>query len=146
MVKGKQKRFDYKFLFVEERLDDKSIERVQNGMDEASRLRKEFKFDEAVEKIDELIESIRKEEDTVFNKRLYNARKEILTAKDDYEKGMAQIEKLKERVKANQQAGNLEEVVTDCEKIVEIADRIGQGPIKREYTKILDQTKKLLEA
>jgi len=146
MVKGKQKRFDYKFLFVEERLDDKSIERVQNGMDEASRLRKEFKFDEAVEKIDELIESIRNEEDTVFNKRLYDARKEILTAKDDYEKGMAQIEKLKERVKANQKAGNLEEVIIDCKKIVEIADRIGQGPIKREYTKILDQTKKLLEA
>ena len=48
MVKGKQKRFDYKFLFVEERLDDKTIERIQNGMDEESRLRKEFKFDEAV--------------------------------------------------------------------------------------------------
>ena len=146
MVKGNQKRFDYKFLFVEERLDDKTIERIQTGMEEASRLRKEFKFDEAVEKIDELTESIRKEEDKVFNKRLFDARKEILTAKDDYEKGMAQIEKLKERVKENQKAGNLEEVITDCEKIVEIADRIGQGPIKREYAKILEQTKKLLEA
>jgi hypothetical protein len=145
-VKGKQKRFDYKFLFVEEKLDDKTIERIQSGMDEASRLRKEFKFDEAVEKIDEMIELIRKEEDKVFDKRLSDARKEILTAKNEYEKGMAQIEKLKARVKENQKLGNLEEVVKDCEKIVVIADKIGVGPIKREYAKILDQTKKLIEA
>jgi len=145
-VKGKQKRFDYKFLFVEEKLDDKTIESIQAGMDEASRLKREFKFDEAVEKIDEMIELIRKEEDKVFDKRLYDARKEILTAKDEYEKGMDQIERLKERIKTNQKSGTLEEVVKDCEKIIEIADEISAGPIKREYAKILEQTKNLILA
>jgi len=144
--KNNQKRYDYKFLFVEEKLDEATLEIVEKAMDDASRLQRAFNFDEAVAKVDAMIELIQKEEDEVYNKRLNDFRREILAAKDQYEKGMEKISKTEERFKENRKNNKLEEIVNDCEKIIEVADQIKKGDIKRKYSKLLEDTKKEIQA
>ena len=121
--KNEQKRYDYKFLFVEEKLDDQTIELIENSIDEASRLRRQFKFDESIEKIDEMIELIRNEEDEVFNKKLLDARKEILLEKA---KEIGEIIKIEENVLPLVEEFSLDYILGDIsDDINESLDQIG---------------------
>ncbi len=146
VIKGKQKRYDYKFYFVEEKLDDKTVENIENALDEASRLLRRFNFDEAIAKVDEMIELIRLEEDEVYNKRLYDFRRDIVLTKEKYEKGLEQIQKLEEKVKESQEKGDLKAVISNSEKIVETATSIKRKDLAKKYSDILEQAKKELEA
>ncbi len=145
VIKGKQKRYDYKFLFVKEKLDDKTVQIIEDGLDEASRMARRFNFDEAIIKVDEMIDLIRKEKDEVYNKRLYDFRKQIATDKEKYEKGLEQIRKLEEKVKECQEKGDLKGVIANSEKIVQIANSIKRKDIAKKYSDLAEKAKSDLE-
>ncbi|MFX1257875.1 MAG: hypothetical protein ACFFAN_08455 [Promethearchaeota archaeon] len=145
VIKGKKKRYDYKFYFVEEKLDEKTIETIENAIAEASRLKLRFKFDDAVAKIDEMVELIRLEDDKVFNKRLYDFRRDVISTKEKYEKGLEKISQLEEELEINQENDNLEGFVSNCEKIIEISESIRKKDLVKKYSDILEQTKKEIE-
>ncbi len=145
VIKGKQKRYDYKFYFVEEKLNEETIELIENAMKESDRLVMQFKFDEARVKIEEMIELIRLEEDKVFNKRLFEKRKEISATKEKYEKGMEKIADLEEQLKLSKENGDFETTAIICQKIINISESIKKIDIKRKYSKILEEVTKKIE-
>ncbi|MFX0072565.1 MAG: hypothetical protein ACFFAO_15880, partial [Candidatus Hermodarchaeota archaeon] len=139
LIKGKEKRYDYKFFFVEEKLDEKKIEVIKNALADCNKLQEKFQFDEAIAKIDEMIHFIRRDNDEIFNKRLFDRKKELISAKEDYEKGMEKIRNLEKIVQENRAKKDLVATIENCEKIIQIADSIKKFDIKRKYDKILNE-------
>ena len=66
--------------------------------------------------------------------------------KEKYEKAMAQIIKLEEKVISDFEEKNLKAAASDCEKIIEITNLIDKKDIADKYSSILEETKKELEA
>ena len=142
---GAEKRYDYKFLFTKEKLNEATIEIIENAIKESNRLKVKFQFDEAITKIDEMLELIQKKHDEIFNKILTDARLEIVAAKEIYDKTMEQITKLEERIKINRKIDNLKAAVNDCEKIIELTSSINRGDIASKYRDILTKTQNEIE-
>ena len=110
VINGVQKRYDYKFFFIEERLDETTVEKIENALELSSRLRLNLKFDEALEKIDEMFPIVQKKKDVYFEKILNDAKKEIISAQKKHDKGIEQIEKLEDKIKINRKyEGNLKD-------------------------------------
>ena len=144
VVKGVQKRYDYKFYFVEEKLNEQTIEIVEDALAECSRLIKRFQFDDALKKVDEMIELIRKEEDRVYDKRLFNFRKEIIEAQKEYEKLLKKLAKLEENIKINQEKQELEPLIKNCKEIIPIAKEVKRSDLVKLYTDTLEEAEKEL--
>jgi len=144
VVKGVQKRYDYKFYFVEEKLNEQTIEIVEDALAECSRLIKRFQFDEALNKVDEMIELIRKEEDRVYDKRLFNFRKEIIEAQKEYEKLLKKLAKLEEEIKINQEKQEIEPLIKNCKEIIPIAKKVKRNDLVKLYTGTLEEAEKEL--
>ena len=84
MEGSKQKRYDYKFYFTQEKVDEATIEIIQNALDESSRLRRNFQFDDALSKIDEMINLVRRKKDEALEKILNENREEVVAEKNKY--------------------------------------------------------------
>ncbi len=144
IVNGAQKRFDYKFYFVEEKLNEKTIEIIEDALKESSRLKNRFQFEEAVAKVDEMIELIRKEEDRVYNKRLIDFRKEIFDAEKDYNKLLQKLANLEGEIKINQEKDNLQALINNCQEIIPITKKVRRSDLVRKYTTILEDAEREL--
>ncbi len=140
-----QRRYDYKFIFTKEKLDEVTIERIEEGLKECNSLKMNFKFDDALKKIDELAESIRNKNDEFFDKLLNVQRAEILKSKEDHDKKLKRFEELEDNVNVNLKYNNLDDVVKDCEKILPLADALRKRNLSRKYADLLDKTKKKIE-
>ena len=145
VIKGKQKRYDYKFYFVEEKLDKETIEIIDKAMNRSLMLKKNLKFEEAVTQIEEIIELIRIKEDQVFNKRLIDLKKEILDTKESYEKGLEDITKLEDEIEIYQENYDFKAIVSKCEKIIQISQAIRRRDLEKKYIENLEQTKQKTE-
>ncbi len=144
IVNGVQKRFDYKFYFVEEKLSEETISIIEDALKESLRLKNRFQFEEATAKVDEMIELIRKEEDRVYNKRLLDFRKEINDAEKDYNKLLQKLAKLEGEIKTNQEKDNIYALIKNCQDIVPITKKVRRSDLVRKYTTILEDAEKEL--
>ncbi len=140
MVDNKQKRFDYKFYFVDEKLDEKEMEVILNAIDKADKLAKRFEFDAAVEIVEEMLNSIKKKKDEVFNRKLTNKRSEIVAAKVKYEEDMSKITVLDQSLKEKINTNEYNDIANICSEIIKIAKSIKEINITKKYEKILEST------
>ncbi|MHA1148063.1 MAG: hypothetical protein ACTSR8_07430 [Promethearchaeota archaeon] len=142
---GKKKRFDYKFYFIEEKLDEKTIEIIDEVLKDVDRLKRSFNFGEALEKVEELLNMIKDQEDKVFNKRLYDVLKDILKAEKEHEKLNNQLAELENNLRGYQEKNNLEGIIKTCEKLIPITKKLKKSALIKKYTTLLNDTKNELE-
>ncbi len=137
-----QRRYDYKFHFTKEILDEATIERIEEGLKECDSLNFNFNFDDALAKIDDMLESIRKKKDDVFNKILNDKRVEILKAKNKNDKELERLKKLEEKIKIDVKYDDLKAIIADCEKIIPLAKTLRKRDLVKKYSDLLEKTKK----
>lgn len=142
---GLEKRFDYKFMFIEEKLDEETIEKIEDELKEVDKLKRSFKFEEARTKVDDLLELIKNEEDKVYNKRLYDKRKEINAEEEEYNQLSEHLNELEKEYNDIKGSDDLKREVQICEEIVDIAKKTRNGNLARKYGKILKDAQKELE-
>lgn len=141
---GKKKRYDYKFYFIEEKLDEKTIEIIDEVLKDVDRLKRGFNFGEALEKVEELLDMIKDQEDKVFNKRLFDVRKEILQAEKEHEALNKELADLQDKLKEHQEKNNLEGIIKTCEKLIPITKKLKKTELTKQYTTLLNNTNKEL--
>ncbi|MHA1803186.1 MAG: hypothetical protein ACTSU4_01490 [Promethearchaeota archaeon] len=142
IINGKKVRYDYKFSFVEEKLSEEKIEIVENALNEVKNLESKLLFDDAIAKVDEIIEFIRLDDDKVFNKRLNDRRREIISAKQDFEDSMGKIRLLEEKLEEQKEANDLNAAIITCEKIFEISRSIKNVELIKKFRDKLEKFKK----
>lgn len=145
MEGNEKKRFDYKFIFTKEKLDEATIERIEEGLKECNSLKLNFKFEEALRKIDEIADSISRKDDEFFNDLLSKRRDEIVKSQEEYEKQMEKLKELEDDIKINQKYNNLDELVKNCEEIIPLTTALRNRPLKKKYSDLLEKTQKKIE-
>jgi len=145
LVNNVQKRYDYKFYFTKEKLDDTTIDKIERALEESARLRRNFKFDEAIAIIDDMLELIQKKKDEVTNKILNDARKETVEAQEKYDKNMIAISKLENKIKVAEEYDNLRGIPKNCENIIKLAESIGRKDLVKKYKGMIEETQREIE-
>ncbi len=141
-VTGEKKRYDYKFYFIEERLDEKTLEHVENAIKESVILTRDFKFDPARAIIDKEIETIKVKDDKVINKRLQDARGDVGKAETDYTTKLDKIEKLESTIKGDTEAKNYDDRIKHTEEMITLLKAVKKNNEAKEYESNLKEAKK----
>jgi len=144
-IKGDQKRYDYKFLFIEEKLDEDTIEKIQDALKESSKLVRAAKFDEARDLINQMLDSIKSNEDKVINKRLYNALNEIDAAEKEFKELSTKLKDLEDEFTKNQNDNDLKAMVKTADDITYVAKKLRNGPLSRKYKEFRDKAQEKLD-
>ncbi len=138
-IKRKQRRFDYKFFFTEEKLDSELLEKVEEIIKEVNKLKARAKFSEALEKIDLIEEMVADTQDKYFNAQLRNLRQEIKIAEEDYNKKLQRIKNLESALEEERQKQNYDKALDICEEIVIIAESINQKQVQKKYEDLIQE-------
>ncbi len=141
-----KKRFDFKFIFTLEKLDDNTIDVIEAGLKNSAQLKRNFKFGEALAVIDEMLDLIKNESDRVFNRRLFKARNEILEAEKEHEVLTKKLVDLEKQFKIDQKENIYESMVIRSEELVQITKQLRKGNLTRKYSKILKTTKNRIQS
>lgn len=144
-VKNQEKRFDYKFLFTKEKLDENTIETIEESLKEVERLKRAFKFKEAAKLVDELLEMIEKEEDRIYNRRLIKAKQEILEEEKRFGEDSEKFDNLEKDLEYFKENDDLKAQIKTLEKLKALGKDLRKGNAVRKYDKELKDTQKELD-
>ncbi len=137
-----QKRYDYKFYFTEEKIDSELLEKVEDIIKEANKLKKLTKFEEALSKVDVVEDLVREKKDIYFNEQLRILRNEIKEAEENFHNKLQEIGKLEEGVEKDRKNQLFEDAITKSEEIIIIAKSIRKKGIENKYKSIIEEIEK----
>ncbi len=140
-----KKRYDYKFYFIEERLDEKTVELIEKALNEVESLRRNFKFDEAAAKVDELLELIKSQQDPVFNKKFFDIKKEIKAEEEEYQQLNEKLKELEKNLQEQQEKNDLSSAADTCDDLVKITKTLKRNDLNQKYSKLSKELNKKLE-
>ena len=132
-VKGREKRYDYKFFFKEEKLSSDLLEKVERAINEATKLKQRRKYEKALKKIDNVMDLISDQDDEYIETRLTEVRQEIVNIKEEYNKKLQQIRDLERNLEKERASYNFDNALNIVEKIIESAKSIRDSKIKKQY-------------
>ncbi len=119
---------------------------IKNLDEECSKLVDRFQFEDAISKIDSMLELLKEQDFPEYKKKLEEKRKELIVAKEKYEKLIEEVKKLEKIIEENRKNKDFKTALQNCEKIITVSKTIGNDEILGKYTQIFEDIKKLSEA
>jgi len=116
-------------------------EKISNLIEEVSMLRDDGKFEEAIGKIDIILEN---KNDSAFSEhlvKLEEIKNELIIEKESREKFNKELQELEGYLEDSRKSNNLEAVLNDCRKIVELAMENEKIEIVEKYKQVSNQIK-----
>ena len=114
-------------------------------IEEVSKLRDGGKFDEAIEKIDIKMEDLKDPSISEYVTKLEEIKNELVIEKESREKFSNELEELEEKLESARENNNLEEVLNNCSKILELAKENERIEIVERYSQVSNQVKQEIE-
>lgn len=145
ILDGEEKRFDYKFVFTEERLGEELVEKIEDVIKSSNILIKILEFDEALTNIDSTIDLIKDKNDRYYNNRLNEVRKKILDSKKEYEENCEKLEQLQQSFAENKNDENIEAALEQSKEIIELSKKTRKRDLQIEYQKEQEELETKLE-
>lgn len=139
VVDGTQKRYDYKISFYKEKFHSDDIEIIEKALIEISNLRENLHFKVALLKLESTIKIAQEKEIPEYIKKIKDIKKDIIAAMEEYNK---MIDNLSEKIRINQENNDLEEVLNNCEKIIQISESLNRDDLIKKYSLLTDQIMK----
>ena len=136
-IEGKEIRYDYRFMFTEEKLNEDAIKTIEDGLKEISNLRLSFKFKDALSKVDKMLDLIKGEDDRIFNRRLLKVRKDIIEAEELFIINSAKLEQLEKEFAQHKENNELKLMAKTCKEIIIVSKDLRKRNITKKYTVIL---------
>jgi hypothetical protein len=130
--KRKERRFDYKFYFTEEKLDSELLRKVEDIIKEANTLKARNKFEKALEKVNLVEELVSDTQDVYFNKQLKILSQEINSARENYREKMQKINTLRSELEALRKQQDYDKALKLSKEIINIAESIHERKIEKE--------------
>lgn len=128
-----------------ERKEGETKEKVYDVIEEVSKLRDDEKFEEAIEKIDILLEDLK---EPIFSEhigKLEEIKNELLIEKEGREKFSKELEALEANVETARENNDLEAVLNNCSTILELARENDRIEIVEKYSQVSNHTKQEIE-
>ena len=142
-IKGDKKRFNYKFYFIEEKLDPEILKQLENLIMEINNLKDRYDFSEAFRRLTFAENLIKDKNDAFFNKRLDDLKTELQNAEKAHKKEIKIIESLEMDVQRFETENNLKGAMKKAEKIIQVSRAIKNWEKEKQYTqKNIDLKKK----
>ena len=129
---------------LEKKQEETKVE-VSNLIEEVSKLRDGGKFDEAIEKIDIKMEDLKDPSISEYVTKLEEIKNELVIEKESREKFSNELEELEEKLESARENNNLEEVLNNCSKILELAKENERIEIVERYSQVSNQVKQEIE-
>ena len=142
-IKGDKKRFNYKFYFIEEKLEPEILKQLENLITEINNLKDRYDFLEAFKRVTFAEKLIKGKNDVFFNKRLNDLKIEILNAEKAYNSKIKIIESLEKDIQRLEIENKLKMAMEKAEKIIQLSRAIKNWEKEKLYTqKNIDLKKK----
>jgi len=104
-----------------------------------------YQFNVLEKEINVLLTKVQKLNITDYQKKLEGLKAQIFSAELEYNKKLAEIDSLEKSINKKQKSNLIDEVLKDCQKIIQIAQSINKSEIFEKYSIILEQTEKSIE-
>ncbi|MFX1393598.1 MAG: hypothetical protein ACFFAH_08485 [Promethearchaeota archaeon] len=131
--------------YVEWKRKNVTIKKIEASLDETTKLKNNFKFEEAISKLDSTMELIQDKEILEYSKKLQEKRKEVIRAEEEYIKVREKIAVLEEKIKENRKNNFLKAALINCKKIIKLAESIKKHDSVLEYNQKLEEIKGEIE-
>ncbi|HEY0087993.1 MAG TPA: hypothetical protein VGB37_04075, partial [Candidatus Lokiarchaeia archaeon] len=135
----------YEIKFNKTKRQCELVETIKKSINESSKLKEKFLFEESIHQIEKTMELIKSEDMEDYLKKLENKRQEIIAAETKYNKLYLMLADYKGKLRENQAKNFLNAAVKNCERILHISQLIGMSEIEMEYAQILNGIKKEIE-
>lgn len=132
-VRGREKRYDYKFYFTEEKLGPELLEKVERTINEVNTLKRRQKFEEALKKIEKIEKIVFPKNDQYINNQLSEIREEITIALDKYKRTLQKLKTLERKFNEERNQKKFDDALTSIEEILKISKSINEKNIQRKY-------------
>jgi len=139
-IKNRWKQFNKKIQHVREKL--RFIEEFEHFSEEISKLKESHQYNELGSKIKDLIKQVESIDLPEYRSKLDVLRNEFESAEEIYKKTLDNIYNLERIIEVHQKHNKLEDILRDCEKIIELARSLNIQELIEKYTKFLELTKK----
>ncbi|MCK4285158.1 MAG: hypothetical protein KAX18_03100, partial [Candidatus Lokiarchaeota archaeon] len=104
-----------------------------------------YQFSVLEKEINVLLTKVKKLNITDYQKKLEDLKAKIFSAELEYNKKLAEIDSLEKSINKKQKSNLIDEVLKECQKIIQIGQSINKSEIFEKYSIILEQTKKSIE-
>jgi len=111
-------------------------------IEESIELEKDSKYEEAISKINEVLELVESLNLSKYKEQLEARKKELMDAGENYINVCKKIKILEEKIKENQDNEHSQAAISNCGRIIELAKSIQMNEVVEEYSSLLEQVKK----
>ena len=142
-LKKKWKEFEKKYL--DAKLKMELIDQAQKIIEESITLKENFQFNELKPKLADIIEKFKENNIGEHLDELEFIQNDILDAEKTYLNILENIEKFTKEIKNLQNRQDFKNAITQCEKLLKLAESIEKTDLIKEYSVILVNLQKALE-
>lgn len=135
----------YEKELIEQKRKNKIIEKFKTTIQESLKDKQNFSFDEALLKIDGVLELLKGEDLPIYKEMLISTKKEIIAAEIKYKKLYLEFAEWKSKLRVNQEKDFLNAAISNCRYIIPISREIGMIEEENNYKELLKQLEKKLE-
>ena len=129
----------------EHKRKNKIIEKIKKTIQDSLKDKQNFSFEEALLKIDDMLELIEGEDLSVYKEMLVSTKKEIIAAEIKFKKLYLEFAEWKSKLRVNQENNFLNAAISNCRYIIPISREIGMSEEENNYKELLKQLEKKLE-
>lgn len=142
-VKKKWDQFDDKLQIAKQKAE--LVKVIDVFIKKSEEMKVNYKFKALKNEINTLLTKVQKLNITDYQKKLEDLKTDIVSAEEGYNKKLAEIENLEKEIKKNQKSNLIDDVLRDCQKIIQIAQSINKTEVIEKYSIALEQTEKAIE-
>ena len=142
-VKKKWDQFDDKLQIAKQKAE--LVKVIDVFIKKSEEMKVNYQFKALKNEINTLLTKVQKLNITDYQKKLEDLKIDIVSAEEGYNKKLAEIENLEKEIKKNQKSNLIDDVVRDCQKIIQIAQSINKTEVIEKYSIALEQTEKTIE-
>ena len=120
---------------------DEVIKQVEETLEESTKLTESQQFEDAIQKLDSVLEEVIKLEFHEHKDKIEEKKKEIASLKEEYEETTGKITELERKIEDAQKNNHLSAVVKHCEKLIPICESTNNSELVEKYLSILEKIK-----
>ena len=124
---------------------DEISQQVDNSLEESNKLTEGKQFEEAIQKLDSILEEVISLEFFEHKEKLEEKKKEITSLQEEHEKSTGKIAELEKKIEDEQRNESLNAIVKHCEIIIPICESSNKSDLVEKYSSILENAKVKIE-
>lgn len=142
-IKKKWGKFEHDLQNAKQKAE--LVNSVEVFIIESEERKANYQFSVLEKEINVLLTKVKKLNITDYQKKLEDLKAKIFSAELEYNKKLAEIDSLEKSINKKQKSNLIDEVLKECQKIIQIGQSINKSEIFEKYSIILEQTKKAIE-